>query len=159
MADLFGDKEFTFLKSLQEHKVNFMIVGLSAATLQGAPVVTQDIDLWFENRQDPNLKRALKSVGAAYVPQIGLNPPAIAGGAAEMFDVVSSMNGLGSFSEELKNTSFIEIKGLKVRILNLDRIIVSKEAANRPKDKLVLPILRDVWATLKSRNRYNDTMT
>jgi hypothetical protein len=45
-----------------------MVVGLSAAALQGAPVVTQDIDLWFENLNDPGLARALAETGAAYVP-------------------------------------------------------------------------------------------
>ena len=46
MADslIFGDREAEFLKELVRQKVEFMIVGLSAAALQGAPVVTQDID-------------------------------------------------------------------------------------------------------------------
>jgi hypothetical protein len=29
-----------------KRKAPFMVLGLSAATLQGAPVVTQDVDLW-----------------------------------------------------------------------------------------------------------------
>src|SRR5436305_1165777 len=51
-----------------------MVVGLSAAALQGAPVVTEDVDLWFENLNDPCFNRALKAVGAAYVPPFALNP-------------------------------------------------------------------------------------
>ena len=42
---IFTEKEGRFLKELAKNKVRFMIVGLSAAALQGAPVVTQDIDL------------------------------------------------------------------------------------------------------------------
>lgn len=38
----FSENEIRLLCSLLRHKVRFMIVGLSAATLQGAPVVTQD---------------------------------------------------------------------------------------------------------------------
>ncbi|MGB7747091.1 MAG: hypothetical protein WBN75_07380 [Verrucomicrobiia bacterium] len=39
-----------------------MVVGLSAAALQGAPVVTEDIDLWFDNLSDPKLMQALVKV-------------------------------------------------------------------------------------------------
>ena len=45
----FSESELRLLRVLLKRKVRFMIVGLSAATLQGAPVVTQDVDLWFEN--------------------------------------------------------------------------------------------------------------
>ena len=51
-----------------------MVVGLSAATLQGALVVTQDVDLWFENLGEPKMVRALEEVGAAYVPPSIHNP-------------------------------------------------------------------------------------
>jgi len=45
----FSESELRLLQVLLKRKVRFMVVGLSAATLQGAPVVTQDVDLWFEN--------------------------------------------------------------------------------------------------------------
>ena len=37
---IFDDREAEFLRELVRQKVDFMIVGLSAAALQGAPVVT-----------------------------------------------------------------------------------------------------------------------
>jgi hypothetical protein len=52
-----SESELRFLGALVRRKVRFMVVGLSAAALQGAPVVTEDIDLWFENLNDPNLTR------------------------------------------------------------------------------------------------------
>jgi hypothetical protein len=48
-----SDAELRLLESLLRHKIRFMVVGLSAAALQGAPVVTEDVDLWFENLNDP----------------------------------------------------------------------------------------------------------
>ncbi len=39
---IFTDEEAEFLRELVRQKVDFMIVGLSAAALQGAPVVTQE---------------------------------------------------------------------------------------------------------------------
>ena len=59
-----SEGELRLLESLLRHRVRFMVVGLSAAALQGAPVVTKDIDLWFENLGDPELIRALQEVGA-----------------------------------------------------------------------------------------------
>jgi hypothetical protein len=44
-----SESELRLLQILLKRKVRFMFVGLSAATLQGAPVVTQVVDLWFEN--------------------------------------------------------------------------------------------------------------
>ncbi len=44
-----SQKESNLLKALNENGVRFMIVGLSSALIQGAPVVTQDIDLWVED--------------------------------------------------------------------------------------------------------------
>ena len=42
---IFTENEIRFLRELVKNRVPFMIVGLSAAALQGAPVVTQDVDL------------------------------------------------------------------------------------------------------------------
>ncbi len=126
-----------------------MIVGLSAAAMQGAPVVTQDIDLWFENLNDPELLRALREVGAAYVPPSILNPPMLAGPHSEPFDVVISMSGLGTFAEEMKHARAVRVGSLRLYVLALERILVSKTAANRPKDRLVTPALQDAIRAIR----------
>src|SRR5438128_11704024 len=130
-----------------------MIVGLSAAALQGAPVVTQDVDLWFENLSDPRIGEALREVGAAYIPPSPLNPPMFAGGGVELFDIVLTMHGLGSFVEELRNCVDVSLGAQKVRVLPLDRILVSKRAANRAKDRLVIPVLEDVLAVAETSRK------
>ena len=53
------DREQAFLRELVRRRVGFMIVGLSAAALQGTPAVTQDVDLWFKDLADPNCSRHL----------------------------------------------------------------------------------------------------
>jgi hypothetical protein len=54
--------------------VDFLIVGLAAAALQGAPAMTQDIDLWFHNLGDPRLHRALRvRLGRIEVPVLPLD--------------------------------------------------------------------------------------
>jgi len=148
---IFTDKEAAFLKELIKQGVDFMVVGLSAAALQGAPVVTQDVDLWFKDISDPKLNRALKKFGGIYVPPMNLHPPAFAGRHLELFDIVLNMDGLKSFSEETKNTIEVPLGKYKVQVLALDRIIKSKEAAGREKDQLSLKVLKDTLLTLQSK--------
>ena len=81
-----SESELRLLESLLRHRIRFLVVGLSAAALQGAPVVTQDVDRWFDNLSDPKLMQALVKVGAAYVPPFGYNPPMLAGVGSEPFD-------------------------------------------------------------------------
>ncbi len=147
---IFSDREADFLRELVKQRVLFMIVGLSAATLQGAPVVTQDIDLWFKDLSDPGIKKALKKVGGAFVPSIGLNPPMFAGKNVQLFDIVTSMHGLDSFENETTHTIELFLGNFSVKVLKLARIIKSKEAIGREKDKLSLPVLRDALATIKA---------
>ena len=148
----FSEAERRLLQNLLKCKVRFMVVGLSAATLQGAPVVTQDVDLWFENLGDPKMSRALQEVGAAYVPPSINNPPMLAGKGAELFDVVIRMDGLGTFADELKHCLDVALGRQKLKVLSLERILVSKIAANRPKDKLTISVLRDALAAKQTAN-------
>ncbi len=150
-SDLFSGEEIRFLEELAREKVDFIIVGLSAAALQGAPVVTQDIDLWIEHLDDEGFQRAIQTVGGAYVPPIGLNPPMLAGKAVRLFDLVLTLHGLDSFEEEAANALRVKIGSRRVNVLPLDRIIHSKRTVNRPKDQMVIPVLEDSLKIIRSR--------
>lgn len=147
----FTDREIRFLKELAKRKVRFMIVGLSAANLQGAPVVTQDIDLWFQNLSDPKIRQALNKVGGIYVPPFGMNPPMFTGEDMALFDIVLTMSGLKDFKEEIRNAVTIPLGPYKIKVLSLERIIVSKRAAKRKKDLITLPVLEDTLRALQER--------
>lgn len=145
------ERELRFLRALAAYGVPFLIVGLSAAALQGAPVVTQDVDLWFERLDDPKLAAALRQVNGAYVPPTTLTPPMFAGEGLELFDVVLRMDGLEGFADEWTNALQMTVGDVSVRVLPLARILVSKRAAARPKDRLVIPVLEDVLALRTAR--------
>lgn len=155
MADnlIFTNKEAAFIEELVALGVDFMIVGLSAAALQGAPVVTQDVDLWFKNIEDPGIRKALRKVGGTYIPPIKMNPPMFAGKAVNLFDIVVHMHGLETFDKEMKHCLWIPLRGSKVPVLSLERIIKSKKTAGRLKDKLVLPVLSDALLAIKARKK------
>lgn len=158
MADpsIFTAKEERFLEALVDEHVPFLLVGLAAAALQGAPAVTQDIDLWFGSLRDPRLRRALKRVGAAYVEPSMHNPPLFAGGGADLFDIVTHMDGLAAFEVEAKGAIRVKLGRIDVPVLPLERIIASKRASGRPKDKAVLPALEDALRVLRAREQQED---
>ncbi len=141
--DLFTTREQGFLKTLLDEGVEFMVVGLAAAALQGVPAVTQDIDLWFAHRGDEKMLGALRKAGVSYIPPSENNPPLLVGEAVDLFDVVAHMHGLGSFEEEKIHAKIVTIGRMKLPVLSLERILVSKQATGRPKDLAILPVLRD----------------
>ncbi|MBA4195994.1 MAG: hypothetical protein C0459_00440 [Chitinophaga sp.] len=60
--DIYNEEFISFWKSLNKHRVKFIMVGGVATNLNGYQRTTDDIDVWiddnFENRN--NLRRALK---------------------------------------------------------------------------------------------------
>ncbi|MBI4324950.1 MAG: hypothetical protein HY674_06765 [Chloroflexi bacterium] len=75
-----------------------------------------------------------------------MNPPMLAGGGVELFDIVLILHGLGPFAEELRNCVDVALGRDKLKVLRVDRILASKRAANRAKDRLVIPVLEDSLA-------------
>jgi predicted nucleotidyltransferase len=146
---LLSDKEIAFLKALSDEGVEFIVVGLAAAALQGAPAVTQDVDLWFADLGGERFLNALAKVGAFYVRPSIQDPPLLGGAGTDLFDIVTTMHGLGSFEEEYERVITVDLGGVRVPVLPLSRIIVSKEATGLAKDKAILPALRDALKTLR----------
>jgi hypothetical protein len=150
---LLSAKELAFLAALVEGNVRFIVVGLAAAALQGAPAVTQDVDLWFRDLADPRLVDALQRVGASYLPPTASTPPLLAGAGTDLFDIVVHMHGLGSFDEESRQVLNVRIGRVDVPVLPLARIIASKKATGRPKDLSILPALEDALRAQTERER------
>jgi hypothetical protein len=94
--------ERRLLQELLARKLRFMLVGMSAALIQGVRGSTEDIDLWFENLADPRIGEAVRAAGGIWISgSFGLGPPRIGGDAVgERFDVVTHMSGLGTFAAE-----------------------------------------------------------
>lgn len=151
---MFSDKQLALLEAFNKRGVRFLIVGLGAAVLQGAHVVTQDVDLWFEDLGNDNFQDAVKAVGGFYVSpgMAGLNPPMLGPQEFRLFDLVTSCHGLDDFKTEYDRALSVSIRDVPIKLLPLDRIIASKQAADRDKDRAVLPILRTTLDTIRTRN-------
>ena len=149
---LFSDKELAFLAALVEGEVSFLVVGLAAAALQGAPAVTQDVDLWFRDLSDPRLAGALQRIGASYIPPTHLTPPLLAGAGTDRSTSSCTCTGWrpsnGGSSGDVR-----EGRGHRVPVLPLERIIASKRATGRPKDLSILPALEDALRARAAEKR------
>jgi hypothetical protein len=141
--------ERALLEALHQLGIRFLIVGMGAALLEGAPVTTQDLDLWFDRIDAERLDEAARRAGGFYTSGMGLQPPAVGGAGLDRIDVVMTASGLDAFDREYARAREYELDGVRVAVLPLERVIASKLAANRPKDAAQMPILQ---ATLAARN-------
>ena len=143
--------ERALLEALNALGVRYLIVGMGAALIEGAPGTTQDLDLWFERIDEAQLRQAAAEAGGLYTSGFGLQPPAFGGEGLDRLDLVLTASGLESFEAEFRRAHDYELDGVRVRVLPLERVIVSKRAAKRPKDSAQLPILEAALAVRKAR--------
>lgn len=143
--------ERALLEALNDLGVRYLIVGMGAALLEGAPATTQDLDLWFGRIDEDRLREAARRAGGLYTAGFGLQPPAIGGEGLDRVDLVLIADGLESFEREYAGAREYELDGVRVKVLPLERVIVSKRAAQRPKDSAQIPILEAALAARKAR--------
>jgi len=143
--------ERALFAALRTRGVRFLIVGMSAAVLEGAPVATQDIDLWFESLDSDEIKFAARDAGGFWISGFGMQPPSFGGDGLSRIDVVVTAHGLRRFADEYENGIEHEIEGVVVRILPLERVIASKRATSRSKDAAGLPVLEAALRARQSR--------
>jgi hypothetical protein len=146
--------ERAFLEALQRLGVRYLIIGMSAALLQGARGVTEDVDLWFERLDEPAIGEAARSANGFWISgNFGMRPPGLGGlGLEDRFDVVLTANGLDDFATEYAGARTVLVDGLELRVLPLARILKSKRAANRPKDQAQIPALEAALAVERDGN-------
>lgn len=141
--------ERALLDALNALGVRYLIVGMGAALLEGAPGTTQDLDLWLERIDEGQLREAAHRAGGLYTSGFGLQPPTVGGQGLDRVDLVLTASGLEPFEREFMNARDYDLDGVRVRVLPLERVIISKRAAKRPKDSAQLPMLE---AALAARN-------
>jgi hypothetical protein len=144
------DAERALLAALDRRHVRYLVVGLSAALLEGAAVATQDIDLWFQSSDPDLLRAAATDAGGFWISGFGMQPPAFGGPGLERIDYVFGPQGLDDFDVEYARARDYEVDGVRLKVLPLERVLASKRAANRPKDRAQIPALEAALAARKS---------
>lgn len=152
------------LRVLLRHGVDFFVVGGVAAQLEGAPILTLDLDVLYDKTPE-NLVRllaALRELKARYRDPAGrhIEPDAEKLATLRMhllltelgaLDVLSAIGGGLTYHDLVDRTLSYELGEIRVRVLELAAVIETKEQANRDKDRAVLPVLRQTLAMKKAR--------
>ncbi len=128
----FSNAERAFLEALNQLGVEYLVVGMSAALLQGARGATEDIDLWFRQTSDDRIGEAADRAGGFWVTQ--MQPPLLGGNIGDRFDVVTFVSGIDDFDQEYQDAATAVVEGVELKLLRLDRILHSKKKAARVKD-------------------------
>ena len=143
------------LQLLLEEQVDFIIVGAYALGAHGYPRATGDIDIWVKpnNTNSRKLYKALARFGApleqieiddfsmeGIIFQIGVIPRRI--------DIITKIDGV-TYQEADEDKITVEVEGLMLPVISLEKLIKNKMATGREKDELDIK-------TLKKRKIHND---
>lgn len=143
------------LELLEQHHVEYVVVGGVAAVLQGAPVTTFDIDALFkvDEANIERLERVLIELNARYREHRSLRPTRrdlAAGGHlllmtdAGPFDVLGFIGDGRRYEDIGDSVQRKLIDGLNVRVLSIEALIAEKRAMGREKDLVTLRVLEAV---------------
>ncbi len=139
--------------------MRFVVVGGVAAALQGSAYVTEDIDIVYA-RDGDNLARLVAAL-SPFEPRLRVRGEPL--GLPFLFDVATLerglnftltttigdidilgvISGVGGYAEALASSEQVFAVGEDVgtAVLSLAGLIAAKRAANRTKDRLILPEL------------------
>jgi predicted nucleotidyltransferase len=136
------------LTRLNNHGVEFVIIGGVAAILHGAARLTLDVDV-CASLAEPNLSKILTALRGTH-PRWRMHPnkpplpddPARLQGFRHLYldtdigilDVLTEVTGIGCVDDVLRHSTTLDVGGIRFRVLDLDTLIASKKAAGRKKD-------------------------
>lgn len=157
VAPLDPERLFT---TLSRHEVQFVLIGALAARLQGFPRVTADADI-TPARDRSNLERlaaALQELDArVYSDSVPEGLPFDCSAqmlehadawnlvtSAGRLDVAFQPSGTEGFDDLVKSAIRFEVYGLELLAADLEDILRSKEAADRPQDRQDAAIIREM---------------
>lgn len=146
------------LEVLTRHNVKYLVIGGLAATIHGSPHVTFDVDV-TPDREAANLKSLsaaltelqakVRAEGEPEGLEFGHNAHSL--GRADIWNLTTPLgdlditfvpSGTAGYKDLVRDALEIEVQGVRFEVSSLADVIRSKEAADRPKDRLTLPTLR-----------------
>ena len=130
-----------------------MLIGMSAAIVQGVMETTLDVDVWIDlparqYMRVQNLARTASAIVAANTVVFAKDGTPV--------NFVFEVDGLGSFQKEFTNCVRLPFRGKKIPVLRLERILKSKESIRRDKDLPHIIHIRDLLRcqrALKSKTK------
>jgi len=145
---------------LHRHRVSYVLIGGLAALVHGSPFPTEDADITPDDdaRNLDRLAAALRELDARIrtegAPEgLPFACDAVALASAQTWnlttwagdlDIAFRPSGTRGYDDLRRDATAIELYDVVVSVASLRDVVRSKQAANRPKDQRVLPILREL---------------
>ncbi|MFA5832374.1 MAG: nucleotidyltransferase [Bacteroidota bacterium] len=129
-----------FLRLLNFHKAEYLLIGGYAVGYYGYPRVTGDIDIWIaiNSSNSQKISLALKDFGFTIdtdtaqnfmqenkIVRMGIPPMRI--------EIFTSISGV-TFEECFREKNIVDIEGVKISMINLKHLLLNKKASGRHKD-------------------------
>jgi hypothetical protein len=145
--NIFNFDFLEFLKLLEKHEVDFLLVGGYAVVLHGYIRSTGDIDLWIE-RTDANYEKLIKvylDFSAPIFPEEQFSNPKFnvwgIGVEPSKIEILTQVDGL-LFNESFKKRKFFKVDNFQIPYIDFDDLIKNKLTSGRYKDLADIEQLR-----------------
>ena len=146
------------LATLTGSGVEFIVIGGVAGTLHGSAFITQDLDVVY-SRHRQNIRRLVAAL-QPHQPYLRGAPEGLPFHWDERtignelnftlttsfgdLDLLGEVTGGGAYEDLLPHTCEVSGFGVRFRLLNLDKLIILKRAAGRPRDLAVVAELQGI---------------
>jgi len=142
MGNIFHEDFQDFIIALNEHEVEYVIVGGYSVILHGYSRTTGDLDVWV-NKTDDNYERlvlAFQSFGLSIFDMNKANflsNPLINvfsfGRPPVSIDILTEVAGL-EFNSCYQNAVLMTVDDLPVKVIDIHDLKIAKKSSGRPKD-------------------------
>jgi len=141
MGNIFIDDFRDFIQALNDHDVDYMLVGGYAVLLHGVSRTTGDMDIWVHKTKD-NYKKLMRSYTAFGLPTSDLSEQRFLGSESDVFsygispvtiDIITELKGM-EFNSTYQHVQIYNDDDLTIKYINLRDLIEAKKASGRYKD-------------------------
>jgi hypothetical protein len=158
--------------ALDRHGVRYIVIGGLAAILYGAAHVTTDVDVVPQDARD-NLERLSAALNELHARiRVSGEPDGIPfDHSLEALsrnriwnlqtdhgdlDITFEPSGTAGFDDLRRDAVVMHLRTGDVTVASLADVVRSKEAADRPRDRAILPSLRELLARRRREARHRD---
>lgn len=148
------------LAVLTKHDVRYVLIGGLAAILHGAPHLTTDVDIVPEEGRAnlDHLSVALTELNARIrIPNdengVPFGHDGESLGRVRVWNLVTDLgnlditfvpSGTRGYDDLQRDVRTMKVRGVDVPVASLADVVRSKEAADRERDRAILPVLREL---------------
>jgi hypothetical protein len=136
----FPDDFSEFLKLLNDHNVEYLLVGGFAVAVHGYPRATADMDVWIRRRRlnAERLVESLREFGFDHdelVPELFLESQRIIrmGEAPLRIEILTEIDGV-EFEQCAERSEIVTVGEERVPVISLNDLKINKRASGRAKD-------------------------